>query len=107
MLIRQPVLGLFLFGKDERAGAVHVAVQREVDLRHHHNLIPREVVLLDGFPEDDFGEAVAVGVGGIKGVDAEVISKLDLLDAYSDVGKATVSNERPLVGAGRSHPLLR
>ena len=32
-------------------------------LRHHHNLVAREVVLLDGLAEDDLRETVAVNLG--------------------------------------------
>ena len=38
-------------------------------------------MLLDGFAEDDLRFTVAVHIGSVKGVDAQVISAFDMLDA--------------------------
>lgn len=70
----------FILGQVKQCSTLGIVVDNTTEFRHNDNLVSREVVGLDCFPEDDLRETVAVHVGRVKRVDAEIIRKLDLLD---------------------------
>lgn len=58
-----------------------VSINRMVYFGHDDDLIPREVVLFDGFAEDDLRLAIAIRIRGVESVDSQIISAFDMFDA--------------------------
>lgn len=83
MLIREPHLLQFFRRAIACARALGIVIHSEVDLGHDDDLVARQVVLFDGFAEDDFGDAVTVRIRGVEGIDSKIIRKFDLLDGFS------------------------
>jgi hypothetical protein len=47
-----------------------------------HNLVPRDLVLLDRFPDDLFAHTITVHVRGIPGVEAAVVSRFEEREGF-------------------------
>jgi len=67
------VFGLGNMGAEKRGAQVGCLADGKVALGHDDHLVARNVILLDGFADNDFRGAVGVGVGGIPRVEAGIV----------------------------------
>ena len=49
-------------------------IHRPTNLRHHHNLISREIELLDGFAENGFRQTIWIHVSGVESLYACIVT---------------------------------